>query len=101
MNKSTVAKQHYVPKFILKNFSNAKEQLFEALLEMKRVYQTKTTNSMCERFIYEHSELEKNRLETFFSEIESELAPKIEKIKEILSNEENSNIISSSLRDCI
>jgi hypothetical protein len=53
---------------------------------------------MCECFIYEHSELEKNSLETIFSEIESKLAPKIEKIKEVLSHEENSNIITSSLR---
>ncbi|MCT1577049.1 DUF4238 domain-containing protein [Oceanobacillus kimchii] len=86
MKGTYVTKQHYVSKFLLKNFANEKDQVFESLVDMKKVYPTNINQSMCEKFVYEHSELDKNSLEKAFSDIESFVAPKIEYILQLLED---------------
>ncbi|GEN46730.1 DUF4238 domain-containing protein [Alkalibacillus haloalkaliphilus] len=89
MKGTQVIKQHYVSKFILKNFANHKEQVFESLIGESKVYQTNINQSMCKKLTYEHSELEQNSLETTFSEIEGSIAPKFKLLIQLLDSEES------------
>lgn len=72
--------QHYIPQCILKNFANKKDQVYEGLVMEKKVYLTNVSNSMAERFTYEHSLIEVNALEKFFSRIESYICPAFTRI---------------------
>ncbi|WP_110494958.1 DUF4238 domain-containing protein [Bacillus mycoides] len=65
-----VINQHYIPQCVLKHFSNSKNQVVEALVDLKRIYKTNYRQSMSERYTYEHPALEKNKLEKYFSKIE-------------------------------
>ncbi|MEH6983962.1 DUF4238 domain-containing protein [Priestia megaterium] len=65
-----VINQHYIPQCVLKHFSSSKNQLVETLVELKRVYKTNYRQSMSARYTYEHSSLETNKLEKYFSRIE-------------------------------
>jgi uncharacterized protein YchJ len=67
--------QHNIPQCVLKNFANDKDQVFEELVMEKSSYVTHVSNSMAERFTYEHSLIELNTLEKFFSRIESYIGP--------------------------
>jgi hypothetical protein len=87
MKGTQVTKQHYVSRFILKNFANEKDQVYESLVDRRKVYLTNINQSMCEKFVYEHSEIEKNSLEKTFSEMESFVAPKIEGIIKVLEGD--------------
>lgn len=80
MNDKKVIIQHYIPKCVLSNFSNDKEQICEGLVVKNKIYQTSISNSMAERFVYEHSFIAINLLEKFFARIENYIAPAIGKI---------------------
>ncbi|TYS38082.1 DUF4238 domain-containing protein [Bacillus swezeyi] len=88
MSKNVVKNQHYVSEFILKNFANEKQQVFECILSDKKVYLTNTNRSMSSKNTYEHDKLEQNTLENYFSKIESRVAPSIQKIIAILEDPE-------------
>jgi len=81
--------QHYIPQCILSNFSNEKEQVYEGLVMEKRSYLTNIKNSMAERYTYEHSFIEVNTLEKFFSRIENYIGPSFRKIIEKLNDDGN------------
>lgn len=84
--------QHYIPQCILKNFSNDKGQVYEGLVMEKKTYLTNVSNSMAERFTYEHSLIEANILEKYFSRIENYIGPAFSRIISALEKyEENSN----------
>jgi len=82
--------QHYIPRCILKNFANAKNQVYEGLVMEKRSYLTNVSNSMAERFTYEHSLIEVNMLEKFFSRIESYMGPAFTRIINVLEKNDGS-----------
>jgi len=56
-----VTNQHYISQCLLKYFANSKGQVYEVMVEARKVYLTNYKNSMVERFTYEHPELEKIR----------------------------------------
>ncbi|PAD70646.1 hypothetical protein CHH83_02250 [Bacillus sp. 7586-K] len=80
--------QHYIPQNILAHFANEKEQLFEALIKQKKVYQTKYRQSMSERYVYEHPNLDTNLIENQFSILESDFAPRLKKILSLLKEKD-------------
>lgn len=80
IRKQIVVNQHYIPQCILANFSNDKGQVYEALVDKKKVYLTNYRNSMSERYTYEHSMIEVNSLEKYFGRIESYIGPVIKNI---------------------
>lgn len=80
MNKPKVINQHYIPQCLLKYFSNAKGQVFEALVESSKVYTTNYRNSMSERYAYEHPDIEENKVEKYFSNIESYIGVAVQTI---------------------
>ena len=84
VRKNVTKNQHYISEFILKHFANDKEQVSECLVNKGKIYTTHVSRSMSERYIYEHSDLEQNSLENAFSEIEDYVAPKFNKILEII-----------------
>ncbi|MFN0221498.1 MULTISPECIES: DUF4238 domain-containing protein [Paenibacillus] len=87
----TVKNQHYVPQCVLCHFSNDK-QVYETLVEGKKIYKTNYNRSMSERYTYEHPLLEQNKLEKFFGDVESDFAPAIKKIVEILENQDEDEV---------
>lgn len=99
--------QHYIPQCILKNFANEKDQVYEGLVLEKKSYLTNVSNSMAERFTYEHSLIEVNALENFFSRIESYIGPALTRIISAIENnsgnfkdlKEIKNLISRYMRE--
>jgi hypothetical protein len=89
VNVQKVVIQHYIPKCVLSNFSNDKEQVCEGLVVKNKIYQTSISNSMAERFVYEHSNIAVNLLEKFFARIENYIAPAIGKIISTLEASES------------
>lgn len=86
--------QHYISDKLLLNFSyNGK--LFESMINTGNPpYPTNTKSSMSSRYIYEHSFLEKNKLENYFSDkYESEFPHVINKIISLIENEEETRQI--------
>lgn len=79
-----VKNQHYIPRCVLKHFSNEKEQVYEALVEKRKHYITNYKNSMAERYTYEHQYLEMNFLENQFTELENIYSPAIDNILKLL-----------------
>lgn len=72
-----VVNQHYIPQCVLNHFCNEKQQIFECLVNSKKVYPTNIKNSMVERDTYEHPYFEPNRIEKWFSRIEGYMGPAI------------------------
>jgi len=70
MSEQIVKNQHYISQCILRHFANENGQVYEALVDEKRVYPTNYRNAMSERWTYEHPDLEKNNLERYFAKIE-------------------------------
>jgi len=87
-----VINQHYIPQCILKHFSNSKNQVIEALVEQKKVYKTNYRQSMSERYTYEHSTLETNKIEKFFSRIEGYFAEVIINILHMIEQYESGQV---------
>jgi uncharacterized protein YchJ len=79
--------QHYIPESLLINFANEKEQVYEALVDKNKIYQTNISQSMSQRDTYEHPNLEINYLEKEFGKIETYLAPAIREILSILESD--------------
>lgn len=90
IKEQKVVIQHYIPQCILKNFSNEKDQVYEGLVMEKKSYLTNVSNSMAERFTYEHSLIEVNILEKFFSRIESYIGPAFTRIINALEKNDGS-----------
>lgn len=82
--KNVTKNQHYISEFILKHFANDKEQVSECLINKGKIYLAHVSRSMSERFIFEHSDLEQNSLENTFSKIEDYVAPKLNKIIQLI-----------------
>jgi hypothetical protein len=85
MSNKTI-NQHYIPKCVLYNFSNKKQQLYECYLIKKKIYKTNIKSSMMDRYTYEHPYIEINRIERWFSVIENKIGPLIRRIIMILEN---------------
>lgn len=104
---SVVKNQHYIPRCVLRNFANDQQQVYEGSVTDKRLYLTNIINSMSERFTYEHSLIEVNLLERYFSRIEDYLSPRIIDIIRRIDTlgdsrtayNEVHNIINSSMRE--
>jgi uncharacterized protein YchJ len=82
--------QHYIPQCVLKNFSNENDQVYEGLVMEKKSYLTNVSNSMAERFTYEHALIEVNILEKFFGRIESYIGPAFTRIIDALEKNDGS-----------
>lgn len=83
--EAIVKNQHYIPQCILNRFSNDKNQVYEVLVDTKKPpYMTKCKNSMVERYTYEHPEIEKNRIEKYFSRIESYFALAMDNVENMI-----------------
>lgn len=95
----TVKKQHFVPKFYLKNFSSNKKNIW--------VYDKKTNNKFvssindiaCERFFYDDEILDEifdktQHLEIEYSKLESETAPFFQTFLTNISSNDNYKISS-------
>ena len=80
MGVKYVKNQHYIPQSLLNYFANSKSQIFECLVEQKKVYQTNLSNSMSEKFAYEHPMIEKNTVERYFHKIENYIGFAVDKI---------------------
>lgn len=78
-----VVNQHYIPQCVLEQFS-MRDQVREVLLKTMRIYPNNYRNSMSERLVYEHSSLETNALEKYFSSLENSFAPDVKHIIEML-----------------
>ncbi len=89
--KSVVKNQHYISEFILRNFSNEKNQVYECLVKKRKTYLTNTNRSMSSKFTYEHKGLKQNTLEKFFSEIESKIAPVLNETIGIIKDTQKDN----------
>ena len=75
--------QHYIPKFILKKFTNNKTHGFKVFDKKSQTYLTGTKypkKTMMGKLFYEHSKLQPNEVEDLLSKRESLYAPLIEKI---------------------
>lgn len=88
MSKEFVKNQHYIPQTLLKHFANSKDQVYEGLVEVGKVYQTNFSQSMSERYTYEHPELEKNKVEKYFHKIESYIGSVVQGIIDIIEGYE-------------
>jgi hypothetical protein len=84
MEDQETKNQHYIPQSVLANFSNNKQQVYEALVFEKKLYPTKYRNSMSQRNTYEHPRLIKNNLEKEFGKIESGFDSTLKKIINML-----------------
>ncbi|MBT2584252.1 DUF4238 domain-containing protein [Planococcus sp. ISL-109] len=93
-----VKNQHYIPRCVLKHFSNEKKQVFEASLSAKKVYPTNYSQSMSQRYTYEHPNLEVNKIEGFFSKIEDYFGPAIHDILNKIKLFEEGKINVSELK---
>lgn len=87
-----VKNQHYVSEFILKKFANEKNQLCEFLIPKNRRYITNTSQAMSEKYVYEHSQLKKNSLESIFSALEGEFANDFKQIEAYIKKQDLENI---------
>jgi hypothetical protein len=77
---SMVKKQHYVPRFYLKYFTNTDSKVFVYDKHNDKVFETAVDNIACENYFYDSDKfesdiLEEQFLEKFYSSIESEFAP--------------------------
>lgn len=97
----TTINQHYIPQFILKNFCNEKEQVYECLVNREKIYVTNIKNSMVGRYTYEHPYFEKNRIEKWFSRIEDYTGPAINRILSTIENHGIGNIEFKLIRDLV
>lgn len=98
MNEQYVKNQHYIPQCLLKQFANSKSQVFETLVETKKIYPTNYSNSMVERFTYEHPELERNRIERYFQKIEDYFGSAVEGIIKTIEKSECGNCSFSEIK---
>lgn len=79
-------KQHYIPRGILKHFSDNQKNVFE-LYNNTYLSKKGIRDTMCQNFVYEHEKLPKNTIENSFAKIESAFIPYHDKLAKIL--EEN------------
>jgi len=87
-----VKNQHYIPESLLRNFTDSNEKIIEVFLKTRKIYPTSPSNSMSEKFVYEHDKLEKNTVEKYFAKIDSKIAPKIKLIIAKIKKLKNGNI---------
>ena len=98
MEENHVKNQHYISQGILKNFAYDNSHVYECLVDKERIYPTNYANSMSEKYIYEHSKIEINKLEKFFNRIENYICPAIIKfIKNLESENPNLKKIKSKI----
>jgi hypothetical protein len=88
MSEQYVIQQHYIPQCVLKHFANQKKQVVECLVESGKIYSPNYANSMVERDTYEHPELERNTIEKYFQDIESNFGPALVSIIETIEGYE-------------
>lgn len=96
-----VKNQHYIPRCILKNFSNKKHQVFEALVEEGKHYITNYSASMVEKYTYEHPQLKQNFLEKEFQKVENIIAPAINELIETIESYESADCRFNEIKKCI
>ena len=101
MGEQVVINQHYITQCILANFANNGSQVYEALVDEKKVYPTNYRNSMCERYTYEHSIIEVNSLEKYFGRIESYIGPAMKNIISIIEKYEKGECDFADIRHLI
>ncbi len=73
-----VKNQHYVSRGILKHFSDKDKKVYELFISKKIVSRKAIDNTMSQKFVYEHTDLEKNLIENLFSGFESKVFPIID-----------------------
>lgn len=88
-------KQHYLSRYIIKNFLNDKEKVDAVLVDSIKQIVVDSKDICVEKDFYEDKSrdgkyIDRNRTENKFADMESELANKIEDLFEIL-NDENCN----------
>lgn len=95
-------KQHYVPRFLLKNFSDDQEAAWCLKKSNLKVFKTNIRNICCKSYLYEtrweHPVSNKefvlsNDIEKRFSEKEKDYADLLRRIIEICKNKENQNAL--------
>jgi uncharacterized protein YchJ len=82
-------KQHYISQCILANFANSKMYLYEALVEIGKVYKSTCENALCENLFYEHSLLKENSIEHYFQKIENDFGPTMKELINLLDSAED------------
>lgn len=82
-------KQHYIPQGLMKLFVGNDKKVFELLIERNKILSSEIENSMCQNYVYEHPDLDKNALEILFSKVESKYIPYIRKLVECINNSYN------------
>jgi hypothetical protein len=77
---SITKKQHYIPKFYIKNFSFDLKSIFELNHNKQSIYKNSIKNSMCENLTYEDEFLSPNSLERYFGSIEDKVSSSLRTI---------------------
>ncbi|MEE9443423.1 MAG: DUF4238 domain-containing protein [candidate division Zixibacteria bacterium] len=91
MNNILVKNQHYIPEGFLKGFTDSDGKLVEVLLRNKKIYRTSPSNSMSEKFVYEHDNLRRNTLEKYFAKLDSNIVPRIKLINKEIERLKNND----------
>ncbi len=98
-DESVVKNQHYIPVGLLKNFINSDNKIFEALLSVPKIYPSTPEKSMSARFIYEDDHLDLNAVEKYFSNIDSEIAPKVKDVIEAIEKYKKNQVEFSYIQE--
>jgi len=101
--QNIVKNQHYIPEGLLWNFVNNDGKLFEVLLgaSAKKIYATNPSNSMCEKFTYEHKFLELNSLEKYFAELDTRIAPDTKKLISLIEQHKKGEVEWKQIKESV